>query len=127
MAKLSANLSTFDSVIFISDEASFERLANEGLYAYLDGETPEEGATDYENMYVTWKDCKGLSGAELSSEWYEGITPDDLQKLFGDCRVSLRVIKGTQYENDAGKQEYYADSQELLQHLIDGTPGQMKE
>ena len=127
MAKLSANLSTFDSVIFISDEASFERLADEGLYAYLDGETPEEGATDYENMYVTWKDCKGLSGAELSSEWYEGITPDDLQKLFGDCRVSLRVIKGTQYENDAGKQEYYADSQELLQHLIDGTPGQMKE
>ena len=76
---------------------------------------------------VTWKDCKGLSGAELSSEWYEGITPDDLQKLFGDCRISLRVIKGTQYENDAGKQEYYADSQELLQHLIDGTPGQMKE
>ncbi len=121
MAKLAGDTTTFDSVIYISDPSCFERLKNESLYAYIDGTTPEEGATDYENMYVLWSDCKGLADANLTSTWYEGVSSDDLQKLFSDYHVSLRIIEGTHFADDQGKVDYYNDCMELLENIRTGT------
>ena len=120
-AKLAGDTTTFDSVIYISDPSCFERLKNESLYAYIDGTTPEEGATDYENMYVLWSDCKGLADANLTSTWYEGVSSDDLQKLFSDYHVSLRIIEGTHFADDQGKVDYYNDCMELLENIRTGT------
>lgn len=49
--------SNFDSVIYLCDSKSLQWAQDQGgFFTYTDGTTPEEGATDYENMKVDWED-----------------------------------------------------------------------
>lgn len=105
--KLSGDLQTGDSYIFLTDDASFVAYGTEeGVFSYLDGSIPEEGATDYENMRLPVSECKGLAGTEIG-------------EIFTDYSFSLRQIRDDLLEDDP---QYYLDAKELFENLVNGTP-----
>ena len=57
-------------ILLLDDPENFQR-ATQAL-AYLDGSTPPEGASDWENMVRPWMDWAGSSQAGLSGEllWF---------------------------------------------------------
>ena len=90
--KLSGDLQTGNSYIFLTDDASFVAYGTEeGVFSYLDGSIPEEGATDYENMRLPVSECKGLAGTEIG-------------EIFTDYSFSLRQIRDDLLEDDP---QYY--------------------
>ena len=97
--KLSGDLQTGGSYIFLTDDASFVAYGTEeGMFSYLDGSIPEEGATDYENMRLPVSECKGLAGTEIG-------------EIFTDYSFSLRQIRDDLLEDDP---QYYLDAKELF-------------
>lgn len=108
---------SFESVIFLTDEESFEWLQTQegGFFSYIDGTTPEEGSTDYENMRIPWTDCKALSQMDLSIDM---LDKEQAQKYMSGLAVSTRVIAGSSFEKNSEKASYYEESQALLQRLL---------
>lgn len=108
---------SFESVIFLTDAESFEWLESEdgGFFTYLDGTTPESGATDYDNMRIPWTDCKALSQMDLSIDM---LDKDEAQKYMSNLFISTRLIEGSGFANDSDKVAYYEDCQALLQRLL---------
>ena len=105
--KLSGDLQTGESYIFLTDDASFISYGrDEGVFAYLDGSTPEEGATDYENMRLPMSECKGLADTEVG-------------QLLSDYSFSIRQVRSDLLEDDP---QYYIDAKELFENLVNGTP-----
>lgn len=62
--KLNSDFYTRQSGIFLLDDPENFQAAH-GALAWLDGCTPPEGALDWENMTVPWKDWKGSATVEL--------------------------------------------------------------
>ena len=105
--KLSGDLQTGESYIFLTDDASFISYGrDEGVFAYLDGSTPEEGATDYENMRLPMSECKGLADTEVG-------------QLLSDYSFSIRQVRSDLLEDNP---QYYIDAKELFENLVNGTP-----
>ena len=90
-----------------------------GFFAYTDGSTPPEGASDYENMRVAWEECKGLTSLDLSSD---ALSKEEMQTYMSSFSMSLRVIDGTGFDKNEDDVDYYKDCQAMFQRLIDGTP-----
>ena len=110
--------SAFDSVIYITDDESFKWVqSQDGFFTYMDGTTPEEDATDYENMRIAWGDCKGLAEMDLS---ISALDKEQAQKYMSPLSLSTRLIAGSTYENNEEKKSYYEDSRRLLERLISG-------
>lgn len=110
--------STFESVIYITDDESFKWIqSQDGFFTYMDGTTPEADATDYDNMRIAWGDCKALTEMDLS---IDVLDKEQAQKYMSPLSLSTRLIEGTTYENDEGKKSYYEDSRHLLERLISG-------
>lgn len=108
--------STFDSVIYLTDEESFEWLqSQDGFFTYLDGSTPEPDATDYDNMRIPWDSCKALANMDLS---IDVLTAEEAQKYMSSLSLSTRLIEGSSYENDSDKMAYYEDCKALLERLL---------
>ena len=62
--KLHSDFYTRQSGIFLLDDPeNFQ--ASHGALAYLDGSLPPEGAMDWENMTIPWKDWPGSEAVEL--------------------------------------------------------------
>lgn len=62
--KLNSDFYTRQSGIFLLDDPeNFQ--ANHGALTYLDGAFPAEGAVDWENMTVPWRDWPGSEAVEL--------------------------------------------------------------
>lgn len=119
VVRLIGDATSFDTVLYLSDLDSFEWLQeqNDIFFAYTDGTTPEEGATDFENMRVNWADCKALSNMDLSIDM---LNAEQAQKYMEPLALSLRVIDGTQFINDEKNVKYYQDCQALMERLISG-------
>ncbi len=118
MVRLAGDSSTFESAIFLSDEEGFTWLQQQGgFFAYNDGTTPAEDATDYENMRVDWKDCKALTEMDLS---IEVLNKEEAQKYMSSLALSMRALEGTGFEDDEDVVSYYEDSKALYQRLISG-------
>lgn len=111
--------SNFDSVIYLCDSKSLEWAQTQagGFFTYTDGTTPEEGATDYENMKVNWEDCKGLTDMDLT---LNVLTDKQVLAYMGPLGLSIRSVEGTSFLNNEDDMEYYRDCQALAQRLIDG-------
>lgn len=119
--KLMADLTACESVIFLADEESFKKFQEgQQLFSYLDGSTPEKGASDYERMKVPWGESSFLTGMDLKG-YTEGENggqiPLDYQEYMGSLNLALRVFAGTAPSKDAGKVDYYNSSVELFEKI----------
>lgn len=134
VAKFSVDLQEGESIIFLTDEASFkENQETRGLFSFLDGSNPS-GVADEEGIYppvsdedkakmrIQWKDCKGLEGMTLSAE--SGYTQEGVQALLEQAGeglgVSLRQYQDTSLPNKKGLPEYYDANMKLLDRIING-------
>ena len=122
MTKLSSDVSTMQSVLFFSDEKSFEKFQNEEspTFSYLDGTTPKNGADDYENMRLPWEEITALSSADWTFEGKDdsgNAVTYDVSDGMKEFSLSIRVIEGTQFADDEAKQTYYQKNIELLNRL----------
>ena len=64
--KLNSDFFTRQSGIFLLDDPEYFQIAH-GALAWLDGSTPPEGALDWEDMTIPWKDWAGAAGVELDN------------------------------------------------------------
>ncbi len=102
--RLTADLSIGESMIFITDDASFKHQQERAkIFSYLDGSMPKDGAADFEKMRISLKDCKKLSNAANGME---------------DLSMSLRVYKDSQVQGKKGKDAYFTASKKLFDQLI---------
>lgn len=121
VTRFSADVQTGDSIIFMADEESFvSQQEMNTLWSYLDGTTPSEGAEDYENMRVAWKDAKGLASLDLSVSEDSLYTEETVEALMDRLYIGLRCFEGTAIEDEEDKQIYYEESKELFQWMLTG-------
>lgn len=112
VVRLQADLSDGTSMLFLTDQASFQDTQEKlHVFSYLDGTTPAENATDYDRMRVSLKDCKKLSG--LAQTVPNGMG----DKLLNDLGLSIRAVQGTQLSKQQSKLDYYAASKKLLDKM----------
>lgn len=118
MVKMSADLSSGNSVIFITDLPSFQYQQKTGqIFSYTDGTNPEKNASDYDKMRIPLKDCKNLSPLKYDMQLASGGSAGN---VFDNLGVSLRVYKGSAMESQEKLTQYYKDSQKLFQKLVYG-------
>ncbi len=128
VTRFSVDLQSGDSLVFLTDNESFlQQVQRGGLFAYVDGTSPADGATDYENMRVPWSECKGLASIKLEFGADSLITSEQAQEYLNELSLSMRVFEGTQLEEKRGKQEYYEQSKEFYDRLISGEPVPVEE
>lgn len=117
VTRLSADLGE-DGTLFIMLTDDPEGLqSSTGALAYLDGTTPEDDATDWQNMVYRWTDCPVLTGLDLGD--YNGYT------ILDDATGTNQSVLGTLYVGrrallDDKQAEHYADGLELWQKLTAG-------
>lgn len=124
VVKFTADAQMGDSMIYITDKASFDTVTEQGngFFVYLDDWTtpPDEGATDLDRVKIPWNDCAALASMELNYET-ESMTQDELRSmLFDDLSISLRSIEYGSFEEDEDMVAYYADSKALLSRVVAG-------
>lgn len=110
--KMEADLSSGESVIFLTEPEEFQSLQKKtGMFALTDGSSPKDGKADMSAMRVPLRNCAKLSGLHEELKLSSGGKSED---LFADLGVSLRV-KGSSV-----KAEKYAANQKLFDRLIKG-------
>lgn len=115
-AKFVADLTSGTSMIFITDNESFQHQEKtERMFAYLDGRTPPDNAVDFDNMRIAFEKCPRHAGMNLSYQIDQKPMNQKLTDLMKNYSISLRCYKGTAID---GKQDsYYNASRELFQKL----------
>jgi hypothetical protein len=116
--KMLGDISTGTSMIFLTDDESFLQQERNGthIFAYTDGTTPDDNATDYDRMRVSLAKCPKLANVTFTYQTANGAAGVKLADLFKDCSLSLRVYEGSSIE---GKQDdYYKASKALFEKLI---------
>lgn len=90
---LQATLITNDCMIFLSDEVALAEIAGEldGVLQYNDGTPMPEGARDFENAGISWKECRGLSSFEPDPDRLQMWDPEIYLALCENLRVNLRA------------------------------------
>lgn len=123
VAKFLSDLEMGDSILFLTDSASFEsHQKTRQMFSNLNGTVPKHGEEKEADMRVPWKNAKPLSSL---------ITEDDLRNLDVDSRkavlqqldglgVSMRVFKGTPLEQNPEKSSYYEQNRILFNRLVYG-------
>lgn len=107
---------SYESVLYLTDDESFDWLQSEDVFfTYLDGTNPELGATDYDNMRISWKDCPALTKMDLSIDM---LNQEEAQKYMENLSISTRIITDTSFEKDDDKVSYHKDCEALLQRLL---------
>lgn len=116
--KLIGDIQGGTSMIFITDKDSFIRQEKSGdhVFAYNEGTTPPDNATDYDKMRIPLSKCPKFANLKVTYKAMTGSTNVKLTDILKDGGISLRVYKGSAIE---GKQDdYYRASKELFQKLI---------
>jgi hypothetical protein len=112
VVRLMSDFSDGSSMIFISDDASFQSLQSKSqVFSYLDGSTPPEGALDYQKMRVGLENCR-LTNPKVTAP--DGTSQDLLKNL----SISMRLFKGTDLEAKKGKAAYFASSKKLFDQIV---------
>lgn len=110
--KFTADFTAGTSIIFISEKDLFtaEEEANQ-LFAYTDGTTPADGATDYDRMWVSLAETK-LSDTTVDETTTSGSTVSyKVADILNNAGISLRCYTGTAIE---GKQDTYFNASKAL-------------
>ncbi len=115
--KFTGDLQSGTSMIFLADNDSFDGQEKSGnhIFAYTDGSTPPDSATDYDRMRVPLAKCPKLAGLRVTCRTSNGSADVKLLDLMKDAGISMRVYKGSAIE---GKQDdYYKASLALFRKL----------
>ena len=118
--KFAADASAADSMLFLYDDASYVYLDQndmEGFFAPVDG---------LEEPYCYWKDMPGLNTLKLTHYTEEGATLENVLKVLGDLKVSVRSVEGSAFEKEE-KLEYRERCIELFDRLLKDEPTQTAE
>lgn len=111
VTKLTADLSDGMSMIFLTDDASFQNeQKSQQLFTYLDGTSPAANATDYDKMRVSLKDAAKLQSLKTSVSTGEGAL------MLNNLSASLRIVKGTKAEDK--QMDYYTASKKLFDQVF---------
>lgn len=119
LAKLSVDVATNDSMIFLHDEAAFESVKDDfiGFFSYRDGTAMPADADDFENTMIDWEEVPALASFEPEmSDESDAFTGDGLTVLYQRLRLSVRSDEGANF--DEKTQSYYDDSIALLQRMM---------
>lgn len=118
--------SNFDCVVYLCDSQSLEwaQIQGGGFFAYTDGSTPAEDATDYENMKVDWEECKGLTALDLT---LDTLTEEQVLAYMGPLGLAVRTVEGTSFLDNQKNMEYYEACKVFAQRLINGEKVQQTE
>lgn len=114
-ARFAADSSSGDSMLFIYDDESYDYLNNSdmtGFFAPIDGT---------ENEYYLWKDFKALNDMPFNNYQEEGVTEENIQKLLGDLKLSIRAQDGAAFRKEE-KIEYRNDSILFYERLRNDEP-----
>lgn len=123
VAKFLSDLEMGESIIFLTDNASFEsHQKTRQMFSNLNGTVPKHGEEKEAEMRVPWKNAKPLSSM---------ITEEDLRNLNADSReavleqldglgVTMRVFNGTPLEQNQEKASYYQQNRALFDRLVYG-------
>ena len=121
VTKLMSDMSSMQSVIFFTDDKSFQRYQKDSTaFSYLDGTTPKDGADDYDKMRLPWEDLTALSAGDWTFYGKDTDGNDIPVDVSGDMKnlsASLRVFEGTDFAKDEAKASYYQKNVELLKAL----------
>ena len=115
--KFAADASAADSMMFIYDDATYVFLDQndmEGFFAPVDG---------MEEEYCRWKDMPGLNTLQLTHYTEEGVTIENVLKVLGELKVSVRSTEGTVSEKQE-RLEYRERCIELFDRLLKDEPTQ---
>lgn len=123
LARLTVDITTHDSVIFLHDEAAFDALKDDfgGFYQYNDGTQMPEDAGDYENAMRPWTDIKAFDQFVPEVPESDSFTSENLVTLYRRLRVSVRGTEGS-LEKDKKALEYHQACMDLLHRLETGEP-----
>ena len=116
--KMIADIQSGTSMIFLTDADSFTSQEKSGnhIFAYNDGSTPKDSATDYDRMRVPLSKCPKFANLQVSYRTTGDPVKVKLTDILKDGGISLRVYKGSAIE---GKQDdYYKASKALFPKLI---------
>lgn len=124
VAKFLSDLETGDSMIFLTDDTSFQgHQKSREMFSNLDGTVPEVGAGQNETaMRLPWKDAKPLSSLVTEAD-LSMLDVDSRQKVMQQLDglgISLRVFSGTPLEQNPEKESYYTASRTLFDRLVYG-------
>lgn len=109
--KLDADLSSGISMLFITDEESFQtQQKRNAMFANIDGSTPQADNIDQSKMRIPLLKLKAFS--ELSYEKTDGTN------LLDELGLSLRVYEGSAVEGQ--EDDYWNACRRLFQKLADG-------
>lgn len=122
MSKFVADFVTNDSMILLYDETALLILETdlEGLFLYNDGSNMPDGASDFENAWTEWKDCKAFASFTPVLDDDLSFDSETMQVLYNRLRMSIRKAEDTSIERDEKSLAYHADSLELYHRLISG-------
>ena len=111
VTKLMADLSDGMSMIFLTDDASFQNeQKSQQLFAYLDGTSPAANATDYDKMRISLKNAANLQSLKSS------VSTGEEALMLNNLSASLRIVKGTKAEDK--QTEYYSASKKLFDQVF---------
>ncbi len=114
LVKLTADMTTGDSVIWLHDQMGYYMLGDEteGLFEDIGG---EEDPT-----MIDFNDVLAFDELDFSS--YEGTEydPEKIEELFGELRVSFRVLMGAMADEKENV-EGYPSQQVFFDNLYTGT------
>lgn len=116
--KLMADVQSGTSMIFLTDANSLtdQEKSGDHVFAYTDGSTPKDSATDYDRMRVPLSKCPKLAKLHVAYQTTNGSADVKLTDILKDGGISLRIYKGSAIE---GKQDdYYKASKALYEKLI---------
>lgn len=112
--KLQADVSNGDSMLFITDENSFQELQNTmSLFGDRDGHRLEQGTMEQER--VSLLKCRALAALDGTSSMGTGKV-----NLLSGLGISLRTEKNEDGSGDRSGDTYYQACRKLLQKLMDG-------
>ncbi|MFU0831981.1 MAG: DUF4350 domain-containing protein [Oscillospiraceae bacterium] len=111
LVKLDADLAAGTSLLFITDEESFEtQQERKSMFAYTDGSTPQTSSIDQSRIRIPISELKALSGLSYAEE--------NGSNLFDELGLSLRIYEDSAIEGQ--EDDYWNACRRLFQKLAAG-------
>ncbi|MDO5601704.1 MAG: hypothetical protein Q4G07_02940 [Oscillospiraceae bacterium] len=117
-AQLQGDAQVGSTVIFLTDDFDALQKKTEFFTDLNDPYAPFDAASSTGVYYLPWTSCLPLSQLDMGSVTaLDGQTQLSIEDEFSNTVFCLRLITGTELENDVYFQQYYADCLELFQAL----------
>ena len=116
ISNFNSDVENYKSMIYLVDDYSLKSCLDQisNVFSYTDGRTPQEGATDYQNLGEKWTNFCYLDSLQLNTTTTneEGNTDIiDESSMFDNLYICMRDVSAVQTEQS--KMDYYNASVKL--------------